>query len=289
MSPKDHSIRLTGGRTGVLLLHGLSGTPNEMRPLAEGLARAGHTVHCPQLAGHCGTYDDLKQTKWQDWAGSAERALIELSRVCDIIVVGGLSTGAMLSLHLAAKHPDRVQGTLLLAPTLWLNGWMIPLHAYLFRLVLLKVVANMFDFPDMFPHGIKDETIREHVRTAIASGDSSEAGLPVTPGGAVLEHRWLVHDVQASLHLVTQPALIIYPREDDYANVNNITYLQRHLPCIIDTVTLNDSYHIITIDRQAHIVLERSLSFVERLSAEISGRMPTAEDVETTSVVNFKR
>jgi carboxylesterase len=262
MAIEDHSIRLFGSRTGVLLLHGLSGTPNEMRSMAQGLSGAGFTVFCPQLAGHCGNYEDLRASRWQDWAASAEASLLELSKSCDTIVVGGLSTGAILSLHLAALHPTRVQATVLLAPTLWLNGWMIPWRAYLFNLVFMKFVANMFDFPDMFPHGVKDEVIREQVRHAIQSGDSSEAGLPVTPGGAVLEHRWLVHAVQKRMKSITQPTLIIHPREDDYADLNNISYLQRHLAGLVDTLTLDDSYHIVTIDRQAHIVIERTLAFV---------------------------
>ena len=52
---KDTTSRIAGGKVGVLLLHGLCGTPAEMRFVAMGLARAGYTVHCPQLAGHGGT------------------------------------------------------------------------------------------------------------------------------------------------------------------------------------------------------------------------------------------
>jgi carboxylesterase len=263
------SIDIPGGNTGVLLLHGLSGTPNELRLLAESLGRAGYTVSCPRLAGHCGTYDDLKASTWHDWAASAERALTRLQAACDLIVVGGLSTGAILALHIAARHPHTVHGIMPLAPTLWLNGWMVPYHAYLFRLVLQKPLANMFDFPDMFPHGVKDEASRKQVKAAIDSGDSSIAGLPVTPGGAVIEHRWLVQSVIKQMGKITQPTLIIAPREDDYADMNNVAFLQRHLAGIVDTVILNDSYHIITVDRQRHIVNERAAAFIERLEREV--------------------
>jgi carboxylesterase len=51
----DQSIRFSGSSQGFLLIHGLGGTPMEMRYVAQGLARAGHTVHVPQLAGHCGS------------------------------------------------------------------------------------------------------------------------------------------------------------------------------------------------------------------------------------------
>ena len=139
---KDYSITLRGGPVGVLLLHGLGGTPVEMRDMAVTLNGAGYTVACPQLAGHCGTYNDLKVSRWQDWAASAKAAMFELSATCETIVVGGLSMGAILSLHLAATFPTVVRGTMLYAPTVWLNGWVVPLHAYLFNLVYMKWCAN---------------------------------------------------------------------------------------------------------------------------------------------------
>lgn len=263
MSVKDHSYRVAGGRVGVLLLHGLCGTPTEMRFVANGLARAGYTVHCPQLAGHCGTEEDIKNTTWQDWYASAEAALIEIRKECDIVIVGGLSTGAVLSLLLAANHPDKVQGTALFAPTLWLNGWLIPWHARLFRMVFSKRVANMIGFPDLHPHGIKDQRIRDFIQSALFSGDSSTAGLPNTPGGAVLEHRRLVNATKPRLGDIDQPALIVHPREDDYADLDNAWYLQRNLKGMVDMVVLEDSYHIVTVDRQRHVVVDRATAFVE--------------------------
>lgn len=292
MGTKDHSYRISGGRVGVLLLHGLCGTPSEMRFVANGLAHAGYTVHCPQLAGHCGTEEDIKATRWQDWYASAERALVEIRRECDVVIVGGLSTGAILSLLLAANHPKDVHGTALFAPTLWLNGWLIPWHAKLFRLVFSKRIANLIGFPDLHPHGIKDQRIRDFIRNALFSGDSSQAGLPSTPGGAVLEHRRLVNVAKRALKDVHQPTLIVHPREDDYADLDNAWYLQRNLKGLVDMVVLDDSYHIVTVDRQRHVVVARAATFVDsvvkhlqaaaakaatRSSAVALARLPVAE------------
>src|SRR5262249_61296694 len=69
----NRSLRFAGGPQGFLLIHGLGGTPVEMRYIARGLARAGHTVHVPQLAGHCGTVEELKATTWQHWYESVEQ------------------------------------------------------------------------------------------------------------------------------------------------------------------------------------------------------------------------
>ena len=80
MTADDRGTFVQGGRTGFLLLHGLSGTPVELRYIANGLTRAGHTVSCPQLAGHCGTLEDLTNTRWQDWHQTAEDALLKAPR-----------------------------------------------------------------------------------------------------------------------------------------------------------------------------------------------------------------
>ena len=88
------------GRTGLLLVHGLAGTPNEMRQLGRSFQSAGFEVHGVQLAGHCAGLDDLVATHWQDWAGSVHAAAQRLRARVDKLVVVGLSMGAVLALAL---------------------------------------------------------------------------------------------------------------------------------------------------------------------------------------------
>ena len=135
MDVADQSFRFAGGRVGFLLIHGLGGTPMELRYVARGLARAGYTVHVPQLAGHCGSEDDLRATGWSDWYASVEAEHHRLKQHCDKIVVGGLSMGAIMAVHHAARHPDDVFALALYAPTLWLDGWGIPWYTSLFGLL----------------------------------------------------------------------------------------------------------------------------------------------------------
>src|SRR5947209_11197227 len=73
-------ISIAGDGRGVLCLHGLTGTPFEVRPLAEALGTAGYTVEVPLLAGHGATLRDLAASHWSDWLASAEQALHDLSR-----------------------------------------------------------------------------------------------------------------------------------------------------------------------------------------------------------------
>jgi len=145
-----------------------------------------------------------------------------------------------------------------------------------FNLVSMKRIANLFTFPDIEPHGIKDDRVREFVRQALFSGDSSTAGIPATPGGAVLEHRWLAQVTREELRNIHQPTLIVHPREDDYADLNNAWYLQRHLRGLVDMVVLDDCYHVVTIDRQRHVVVDRATTFVETVTKRAKERAAKA-------------
>ncbi|SDP50539.1 carboxylesterase [Filomicrobium insigne] len=281
MIVQQDTYKIKGGRIGVLLVHGLCGSPTEMRYVANGMARQGYTVHCPRLAGHGGSVEDLKATSWQDWYKSVEDALFELSQNCDRVFVGGLSTGAVLGLLLAARHPDKVHGLTLFSPTLWVNGWLIPWYMRLFKLVRSKRIANLIKFPDLHPHGIKDDRIRQFVVRALVDGETGTSGLRNTPGCAVLEHRRLVSAVKREVRKIQQPALILHPREDDYAHLNNAWYLQSKLAGPVEVTVLEDSYHIVTVDRQRDVVVERSTVFIARLVGD------AAEEREST-VTRFK-
>ena len=262
---RDRSTFHAGSKTGVLLLHGLTGTPTELRYISNGLSRAGFTVSVPQLAGHCGTLEDLKATRWQDWYQSAEDALLELRRTCDFVIVGGLSMGAVLALKLAAEHPESVDGATAFAPTFRFDGWCIPWYARLFDLVHDTWTADKFLFTEREPYGIKNVRFREFVMNALQSDDTAEIGLVGTPGRSLVQFRYLAKSVQRVLGLIRQPVLVLHPREDDRASLSNAELLQRKLGGRVTTVVLEDCYHVITLDQQRDVVLDETRDFVTKL------------------------
>jgi carboxylesterase len=267
MAAAVHGETFRGGPVGFLLIHGLGGTPVEMRFVGIGLARAGFTVTCPQLAGHCGSFEDLRATGWRDWYASVEDAHGELRRSCKMVIVGGLSMGAVLALHLAAERPSEVHGVALFAPTLKVDGWGVPWYSVLFRLVRDRRTADAITFAGREPYGIKDPRVRAFVMGASNGGDSSKAGHFSTPGRVMLELRWLVAAVKRKLGSIRQPTLIVHPREDDRASLRNAAYLQGALGGMVETCVLDDSYHIVTIDRQRDLVVDRTAAFARRIIA----------------------
>ena len=271
MAIADYSEAFPGGPVGFLLIHGLGGTPAELRFVARGLARAGHTVLCPQLAGHCGSFEDLRATGWQDWYATVQAAHAQLHNSCQKVIVGGLSMGAILALHLAAELPLDVHATTLFAPTLKLDGWCVPWYSVFFNLVWNEWSANFVHFAEREPCGIKDPRVRALVTAALNSGDSSKAGQLTTPGRVMLEMRRLVAIVRHELCGIHQPTLIVHPRHDDRASLGNAAYLQATLGGTVETCVLDDSYHIITVDRQRDIVVERTVAFAKRLAQTHAG------------------
>jgi carboxylesterase len=119
-----------------------------------------------------------------------------------------------------------------------------------------------FDLAEHEPYGLKDERVRALVASAMQSGHAGQAGVFSTPLRSFANFNALVAVVKRGLHRVTQPALIVHPRDDDMASIRNAQYLQTHLGGLVDTLVLNDSYHMVTLDQQRHIVAERTATFV---------------------------
>ena len=95
------------GKNGVLLIHGFTGSPGELRPLAREFARTGFAVEVPVLAGHCRTIEEMNRTRYRDGMASGFDAYRELRKRTGNVTVYGHSMGALIALQLAAAHDVR--------------------------------------------------------------------------------------------------------------------------------------------------------------------------------------
>ena len=178
--------------------------------------------------------------------------------------------GAILALHLAATRPDSVHGLALYAPTLRLDGWSMPWYSQILRILRPAAITIDINLPEHEPYGIKDERIRAFVVKSMLSGDSGEAGIFSTPIRAFAHFNSLVAVVKKQLRSISTPALILHPRNDDIASIGNALEIQRKLGGMAEMVALDDCYHIITLDRQRHIVVERSIGFAQMLERRLA-------------------
>ncbi|MGH8115917.1 MAG: alpha/beta hydrolase [Rhodanobacteraceae bacterium] len=268
---KQADFLLRGGRAGVLLIHGLTGTPAEMRFVGKGLNRAGFTVYGMQLAGHCGSEADLLKTGWRDWARSVREGADRLRREVDHLFVAGLSMGSVLALNLAIERPQWVDGLGLYGSTLFYDGWTIPRMARLSFMLPLVCGLGLFKqrrFMESFPYGIKDERVRLRIAGAMLDGQSETAGLPGNPWPSLAEFHKLVWHVRPRLEAVRAPTLLMHAANDDIASVRNARVIERAVSGPTQTVLLDDSYHMITVDRERDKVIARSVDFFTRVMSE---------------------
>ena len=267
-----------GGRFGFLLIHRLGGRPADVGYVAAGLAYAGYSLNCPLLYGHGGSRALLAATTWRQWYGSVRSAHDTLSARCDTVVVGGLGVGAMLALELAIDRPDSVHGLALFAPTFWPNGWAMPWYGNALKLMGSKRLANLFRFDERPPFGIKDDALRRELLDQHTRDGRPVEDVLGRSGGALLEVKWLAEHVKPRLGQVTQPCLIFHPRYDDRSALSASQDLQKALSGVVDLIVLDDSYHLVTLDRQRDIVLERVLEFAEAMPELISPANPEQVD-----------
>jgi carboxylesterase len=262
-----------GGDAGVLLAHGITGAPTEMKPLVRKLAASGFTVACPQLSGHCSTLKELRRTRWTDWYASLEASLEMLRKQCSTVFVSGLSMGALLALKLAADYPTQVDGVATLSATFFYDGWNVPRLRQRFLLPLLvhSPLRHFMSYHEPAPYGIKDERIR-NIIAAVYAGDSTQMpekyGYSEFPGDTILETFRLIKSVKRDLARITAPLLIVHSTEDDMASLENAKFLaSRVASSQVETFFVDDTYHVLTLDRRKHDVADRVAGFFLNRSA----------------------
>ena len=264
-----------GGRAGVLLIHGLTGTPTEMRWVGQGLHRAGFTVYGVQLAGHCGDEDDLLATRWQDWIQSVRDAADKLSSSVDHLFVAGLSMGAILALKLAAERPAQIDGLGIYGVSFRYDGWSIPrISQWMSRLLPLARplgIGKKRHFLERPPYGIKDERLREFIFKSMSEGDSAAAGLLGNPWYSLADMYALSAIVRRELPRVRAPSLVMHASNDDIASLKNAQLVVDRISAPTELILLKNSYHMITVDRERNIVIDRSVDFFNRIVAGKAG------------------
>lgn len=247
------SYRHDGGRVGVLLCHGFTGSPASMRPWAEHLASAGFSVELPRLPGHGTEWQHLNRTQWQDWFAEVERALLDLTERCDQVVVGGLSMGGTLALRLAQAHGTSVRGLVLVNPSIASTN-----RALVALPVLRRVLRSV-------PGIIND----------IAKPGQDEVGYERIPLHALhsLTLMWKV--VRADLAKVTQPVLLYRSATDHVVGDSEAPIIVSGASSTdITEVALANSFHVATLDHDAPVIFEGSVEFIERITAPADRAAP---------------
>lgn len=234
-----------GGPDGVLVLHGFTGSPYSMRPLAEAFAAAGFTVELPRLPGHGTSPQDMAGYRFDDWTAAVEAAYADLAARCSKVVVAGLSMGGTLALWLAAEHPE-IAGAVLVNP-------LVDVTTEGTRAML----AGLRGTDEPFVPGIGSDIAAEGVE---------EGAYPLTPVAGLVSLLEGAGALMPRLPGLRPPLLLLSSPQDHVVEPASSDHLAAHAGSPVQRVLLTRSYHVATLDLDRELLEREAVAFAQRVT-----------------------
>ncbi|HCJ91509.1 MAG: alpha/beta fold hydrolase [Acidaminococcaceae bacterium] len=238
---------LSGSREyGILLIHGFTGAPPELRLLADYLHdQGGFTVSGIRLTGHGTTVEDLEQVTCADWYGDVEKGVADLQAACRHVFVAGLSLGALLAAKAAAELPVE-------------------------RAALLSMPVFVYDkrslFAGLLCHFIKRLRKRNWFYNVPEEYLKGYTEMPTKPIPGLLQ---LIRRCKREyLARIRVPVLIVQSRSEHTVKPKSATYIYDHLVCVPaqekEILWLPQSGHIVTLGDERERVFAKCLEFFKK-------------------------
>lgn len=271
-----------GRPTRLILFHGLASTPKEFGFLTHPLRRQGVRLQAPEVPGYSASLFD-ERARWQDWVDAGGRCLDRLEAESpEPYVLGGLCTGAMLALAVAARRRRAgLRGFALLSPLFAYDGWALPWWYALRPVAYATGITRLFAMREREPYGLRNERMRQLVRAQLAGGETSLAGPACVPLRVVRESERLSAHVRRLLPELAHPLQVQHAREDEICRLASVRDALAGVPTgLLSLHVLENSYHMITADNDRHLVADRLSAFLQGLDAAVDGE-PFARDISS--------
>lgn len=234
-----------GNHLGALVLHGFTGNPSSMRPVADAFEAAGWSVELPRLPGHGTTVEEMLTTSYPDWLGEVEAAWQRLGSRTDRQVVVGLSMGGTLTAEMAATHDP--------AGAVFINAAIAPIAEE-----MRAGAQQLIDAGEVTMDGIGSDIAEEGVV------ESAYADTPLAPLISLAE---AVDALQERLGDVTCPVLVLTSPEDHVVPPSNSDHLAGSVSGPVRRVSLDRIYHVATLDHDAQLIIDETLAFATEVTA----------------------
>lgn len=282
MDIATNDIEMQNKSTCVVLIHGLTGAPIEMKPLEKYIRKLGFDVESVLLAGHGAGYQEVYESSWTEWIESVRAAVKQCLQTHDQVIIAGLSMGAVIGSLIASEEP-RVAGLVMLSPTLRYDGsvllnsvidWVYHSDAIVdavrFAIRLVPAVGKCY-WEELPPYGIRDERIQRQITKSIEAAKESgnnEFGSFRTYYKNLAEMITLVNFARQRFFKVTCPTLLVHSFDDTLASVGNSTR------CYLEMGSTNKALmlisgcdHVMTLDLQKHLVHKTVGRFVQNFAS----------------------
>ncbi len=242
--PTAEPFLLPGGKTGVLLVHGFTGSPKEMRLMGEALHKQGLAVLAVRLAGHATQPEDMARMRWWDWLASLEDGINLLADSCDRIFYAGLSLGSVLSLIIASRIPPA--GVIAMSTPYAVDS-RVRYARYLKYFVPLLGKKDAVAQDESDPH--------RHVEYSAYST------------AALAELYDAIREMRHSLVDVRVPVLLVNSKSDQTVPIEHaarVSALLANAP--LEQLILEESGHVVTEGVEKEIVFKAAARFIQKNS-----------------------
>ena len=230
------------GKSGVLLIHGFTGTPAEMVLLGEYLQQQGYCVLAVRLCGHGTSPENMAKTDWQDWYDSACDGYDLLRGFCEDISVIGLSMGALLAMRLSLDC--------------FVNK-VISLSAPIF----ISSERNLHLLPPL--ESAKGRFMPKRRRCLPDLPDRCNVFYHKMPLVCIHELLACIREIKEQLPKLKRPLLIVQSRNDHTVNTASGEYIYEHAESAVkELFYLESSGHLVTLDLERDIVFQKIKSFL---------------------------
>ena len=248
--PESESLRLFAGKTGVLMLHGFTGSPASIKPWALALHERGLSISVPRLPGHGTHWSDLNKVSWQDWYETIEKEFLELKKKCDQVFVAGFSVGGALALRLSQIRGSEISGTILLNASIYDER------------ARFRFVGALSTFLPSIAGGDGD----------VAKPGNPKHGYDRIPLKGLNQVRKLWEVVERDLYLVDLPLMVAYSLNDHVVHpVCSETIIDNVYSADIREVVFEKSFHNVALDHDADLLNDETMDFIlDVLSGELS-------------------
>ena len=229
-------------KNAVLLFHGLTGSPFEMKKYGEFLFKCGYDVFCYSFPGHGERISEIEIVTWHDWCEFAQEKYNQLRNNYNQFFVSGLCLGAAMAIYLAEHNKD-ITGVIALSTTLFLDGFCIPWTIHLLPFALSTIARFYFTFPEDDCFGIKNERTRKSLAKITAKADIGMDNYPLNCVDGLLK---LSKNVRKNLKKLSCPILCIHSKYDNLSSPKSAKVVLDGISSEIKQyVELNNSYHMV--------------------------------------------
>ncbi|MDF2923361.1 MAG: esterase/lipase [Paenibacillaceae bacterium] len=219
-----------------LLLHGFTGGPYEVMPLAQALTAAGWDCRVPVLPGHDPCLNGLGNVRCEDWIQMVCREAEELERKYGGFDLVGFSMGGMLAVFLAARYPVR-------------------------RLALLGAAAIYVSPGRLIRYWLEYRGSGRHNRQQQLLHNKAKQ----TPLSATLEFMKVVHLARPDLKRIRIPVLIVQGLRDQIVHPVSARYLSKRMPGETQVVYFPKSKHLLCLDSESEQVIGTVARFLLKI------------------------